>query len=407
MPETIFLDTMDGFGFEQACERIFSKAGWGKVTRLGGVADGGRDLIIETPNGEKIIVECKFYAGTVGRPIVQKLHSAVITSHADRGIVITTGRFSPAAVKHAKSLTADHHPMELYDMHKLVELAHEAGIELKSGQSNTIYSYKVFEPDDIRRMVLESIKVQSHPKQVSDIITVSKTRVSMRAMYLISASIHQTFKTSVGVIHEISINDDISMFEGQHGLMDALFDVSFFGKPTMTMSELPQTLEYEKTGFEMDSTTLKNAAIDQLMDKHSTEVRYSGNKNSRVYEKLCVPNRRNIHLDDIKQVYVPSYEITLAAGDNRHSCELLVNRQKKKIIQRQTWNKCKECESEKNLLLCNECGKIVHCSMFRSHGFKCRKCEKTICLECVWSSRWLLFFMNRFCSDCKTEKDKQ
>ena len=407
MPETIFLDTMDGFGFEQACERIFSKAGWGKVTRLGGVADGGRDLIIETTNGEKIIVECKFYAGTVGRPIVQKLHSAVITSHADRGIVITTGKFSPAAVKHAKSLTADHHPMELYDMHKLMELAHDAGIELKSGQTNAIYSYRVFGPDDIRRIVLESINVKSHPRQVSDIITVSKTKVSLRAMYFISASIHQTFKTSVGVIHEISVNDDISVFDGEHGMIDTLFDVSFFGKPSITINELPQTLEYEKTGFNMDNTTLKNAVMDQLVDKHSTHVKYSGNKNSRVYSKLCVPNRRNIHLDDISQVYVPSYKVSLDAGKNKHSCELLVNGQKKKIIQQQTWNKCAECESEKDLLLCNECGQIVHHSRFRSHGFRCRKCEKTICSECVWSARWLLFFKDRFCSECKSEKAKQ
>ena len=44
--EIIDLQSIDGFEFEQLCARIFEKADWGKVELLGGIADGGRDIII-------------------------------------------------------------------------------------------------------------------------------------------------------------------------------------------------------------------------------------------------------------------------------------------------------------------------------------------------------------------------
>ena len=43
-----------------------------------------------------IVVECK-HTSTVGRPVVQKLHSAIATFDFDgpkRGMVVTTGRFT-------------------------------------------------------------------------------------------------------------------------------------------------------------------------------------------------------------------------------------------------------------------------------------------------------------------------
>lgn len=83
---TIHLDMIDGFEFERACADIFSGAGWGRVERIGGVADGGRDLIIHGDDGRKTIVECKHQPNSsIGRPIVQKLHSAVMSEDAAGG----------------------------------------------------------------------------------------------------------------------------------------------------------------------------------------------------------------------------------------------------------------------------------------------------------------------------------
>ena len=97
--ETVFLDSLDGFAFEALCQRIFEKSGWGHVERIGMTGDAGRDLIIHSTNKGKIIVECKHQPKTsIGRPIVQKLHSAIISSNSNQGIIITTGKFSQQAI---------------------------------------------------------------------------------------------------------------------------------------------------------------------------------------------------------------------------------------------------------------------------------------------------------------------
>ena len=59
-----------------------------------------------------IVVECK-HTGTVGRPVIQKLHSAIATFDFDgpkRGMVVTTGRFTSPAQEYADHLEQNGNP---------------------------------------------------------------------------------------------------------------------------------------------------------------------------------------------------------------------------------------------------------------------------------------------------------
>jgi len=85
-----------------------------------------------------IIVECK-HTGTVGRPVVQKLHSAIATFDFDgpkRGMVVTTGRFTNPAQEYANRLQQndDPHAIELLDGEDLREIADEIGLDLYNGR---------------------------------------------------------------------------------------------------------------------------------------------------------------------------------------------------------------------------------------------------------------------------------
>lgn len=62
--------------------------------------DGGKDIIAKK-NGYKYVIECKKYKGCVGRPVVQKIHSAAIISGAT-GMIMTTGYYSKQAIIYAK-----------------------------------------------------------------------------------------------------------------------------------------------------------------------------------------------------------------------------------------------------------------------------------------------------------------
>lgn len=99
---TIYLNSIDGFEFEKVCRIIFSNLNYGYVESTPLVGDKGRDLIIHSNEG-KILVECKHHPkSSIGRPVVQKLHSAVISEGAIKGIIVTTGTFSKDAILHAK-----------------------------------------------------------------------------------------------------------------------------------------------------------------------------------------------------------------------------------------------------------------------------------------------------------------
>jgi restriction system protein len=84
--------------FEEAVAQLLhARFGW--ATRCTPyTADGGWDVEADTPDG-KLLVECKQFepSKSVGRPVIQKLHSAVITEHAAGGVLVTTASFSAPA----------------------------------------------------------------------------------------------------------------------------------------------------------------------------------------------------------------------------------------------------------------------------------------------------------------------
>ena len=67
---------------------------------MGEAVDGTRRAVV-------VVVECK-HTGSVGRPVVQKLHSAIATYDYDgpkRGMVVTTGCFTGPAEEYADRST--------------------------------------------------------------------------------------------------------------------------------------------------------------------------------------------------------------------------------------------------------------------------------------------------------------
>jgi restriction system protein len=59
--------------------------------------DGGVDLIVFTPRGQKWIVQCNRARGPVSAHAVRDFYGALQHNRAARGIVVTTGTFSPEA----------------------------------------------------------------------------------------------------------------------------------------------------------------------------------------------------------------------------------------------------------------------------------------------------------------------
>ncbi len=90
--------------FEEYCQLLLTCLYRCKVELTKRTGDEGRDLLVHKPTGLEV-VECKHWPdGTVGRPAVQKLHSATLTVNSRQAAIITTGRFSKEAEIYAKNL---------------------------------------------------------------------------------------------------------------------------------------------------------------------------------------------------------------------------------------------------------------------------------------------------------------
>lgn len=117
-------DEMPGVEFEKVCQNLLIKMGLEvEMTKASG--DGGIDLIalLDKPIvGGKFIVQCKRYTGSIGVPIVRDLYGVVTDERANKGILITTGRFTQSGKDFAKDKN-----IELIDGKKLLSLLKENG----------------------------------------------------------------------------------------------------------------------------------------------------------------------------------------------------------------------------------------------------------------------------------------
>ncbi len=119
--------------FERWVGARFRELGY-KVRGTGKSGDHGVDLVANR-EGEKVIVQCKRYRHTsIGEPELRDLYGALQHEGADRAYLVTTGRFTAAAIAWARGK-----PIELWDGQNLGRLGFAAPdpIPIDSAQAAT------------------------------------------------------------------------------------------------------------------------------------------------------------------------------------------------------------------------------------------------------------------------------
>lgn len=405
--ETVYLDTLDGFEFEDFCGRVFEKLGYGRVQVMPYSGDKGRDLIIHTSQATKIVVECKHHPhGIIGRPVIQKLHSAVITEGASKGMLVTTGKFSEEAINHVREI---HPTIELIDMNLLRDLAERAGIHLaRSGEQTPLSYFPISNGNNVAMSVISSVskRIVSHPHAALSLFNLQESRLRLRPVYQVRYNIHHDFETSVGVIHSIHLNDQELLVDGSTGQPVVGTIGSFLrGTPTSQGNGTNDAVRVAERGsFRIDQTTLASKAKQAIARLHSKEVSYYGRNNIH-YKTVCTPGDRSIVIRDVKQIFIPEWTISLGALSKRYTVTLVEKPQDVLLLGTEL-STCGICRMEitNEILLCNSCGNIVHKG--RSHGYECKNCTKSICRHCTYWIRRLLFFKMYLCEPCALEKER-
>jgi len=408
--EAVSLDDMDGFEFERFIAHLFERLGFGKAEEILKTGDAGRDIVIHAPDGELIIVECKHHPkGTIGRPVVQKLHSAVITAQAKKGFLVVTGRFSHAATTYARGLKP---PIELVDSRILYDMAKRANIRLlKKGEKTTVYhilppSQELIVQKTIEHLIGYALSQPNTPRQL---VKTTVTKTLFIPAYLLEYSVHENFSTTVGIIHRVHIDRERILINGQNGELIDVRLVMLVAPSSMTEKWYPQAQENVSSGsFKLGYSEAKKTGVKHMQKNHTKTVRYYG-ANNVCYTKTCVPHVSNILVQSLTQIYLPFLTVSCRILTRQHRLSLCGNQNEVEVLESDA-GICEICGEKLNRerLLCNSCGRIVHAPSFLTgHSYLCKLCGKTICKECTYWARKYLFFKKKLCKSCAEKLEKE
>ncbi|MGI4732011.1 MAG: restriction endonuclease [Janthinobacterium lividum] len=119
---------MDPAAFERLCQRLLREYGFTRVEVTGKSGDGGIDgqgVLRVNLVSFHVLFQCKRYKGSVGAGTIRDFRGAM-QGRADKGLVITTGTFTPDARREA---TRDGAPaIDLIDGDSLCELLRDKGL---------------------------------------------------------------------------------------------------------------------------------------------------------------------------------------------------------------------------------------------------------------------------------------
>lgn len=394
--ESILLDPMSGTDFEEFVARLLARLGYGNVEWVPHGADAGRDILVRSPSG-LIVVECKHHpGGSIGRPVVQKLHSAVISSRGFKGIIVTTGHFSKEALAHAQVLSP---PIEMIDHALLADMASRAGIRLVTGRGNlNVSTYSIPPPETTWTslgLYLGSFLL-SHPKSPAALLSDPRRSILYEPFFLITYEVNATFETAVGVVHREFVQAARLALHGISGNpMDPDLLRFLVVEPQIPFVGAPEEFHGTLPTFRIDATSLRAIAKSTIIRMHTRKVRYTG-RNNETYEKICEPGDRDVFINDISQAHVPflcnNFRLLKAPFT-----ALMVQGPSGRLLPRtDAFHVCGVCRSFINdrPILCNVCGRIAHVGGFflkSIHGFKCKRCGRTTCrLDGAWVRRALL-----------------
>ena len=115
------LRSMDPSAFERLCQRLLRESGFVKVEVTGRSGDGGIDgtgILQLSLMSFHVLFQCKRYQGSVGSGAVRDFRGAMM-GRTDKGLIITTGTFSPDARREATRDGAP--PIDLIDGESLCD----------------------------------------------------------------------------------------------------------------------------------------------------------------------------------------------------------------------------------------------------------------------------------------------
>ena len=399
------LGNIGGHEFEKLIADALTKLDFQNVHVVSKGPDGGVDISAEqkTKLGTivKFYIECKHWPdASIGRPVVQKLDSAVRSGKADKGMIITSGTFSAQAIGYAEKVGID-----LVDGDAIKKILKNAGVDFDHHVAPS-QTTPISDRSAVESFVNEYLKKRETENLKS--ISIEKIAIKLRPTYFCHFKINSIFSTSVGVIY--TINEESYILVDAYGnqldnsMLEALH--SFLNNSENVQPQTIRDIEVTTPEKRIPARELMDFMKKNIQKTYATDVSYYGS-NNRSYTKMCVPSITDIDIIEATEAMVPEWLLSFSLNESKHSLRALDFFGTFSIIE-DTSSTCQICKQAlKRAVLCDECSKIV----CLRHTCKCKNCGKSLCTNCRKEKKSWLILSDSFCKSCygtvaKSEKEK-
>lgn len=371
--------------FEEFCKSLLTCHLKCVVELTPPTGDGGRDLLVRHPHG-LIVVECKHHpnGGVVGRPVVQKLHSAVLTENATHGMIITTGRFSAEAEDRAQNLG-----MIQVDLIDAAKLAHLISITFPGGLAPPSLSSAIWTTPDADFPQAFAGTIFAAPRYEKGSTSFAQVRVSVRRETRYLGYYTATFEA------EGEIDSAVGTFtENWAGTVWLRADrqETGFGSPRLNGAEMeplaPLSQVLQSVQGRAEPPTLHpqkaiSAMTDFIVGSCRKVVYYSG-RNNVGYRRVVTPSRSKVYIHPPMLCYVPLQSFALQIGNTCH--EGIVEEEQSPCtfhVDCPSLSKCTVCgtaTTATNQILCCVCFRPAHrWTWLFPDSHKCKECGGLVC----------------------------
>lgn len=357
---SLMIDNLDGYQFEELVAKIMKRRGY-HILSIAKSRDIGKDILMDAPNGDRIVVECK-HQKFVGRPVVMKLQGAIDheeTLHPNKevkGILVTSGRFSNEALQHIKEIGKE---IELIDGKDLKKICKELGVHIFNGKIQIVINKSFPNVTDIESKDLSlNTYSQIYGSKLNKAMV--KTELEFYPACYIEYGVSFDTYTSVGCVDEYS-NSDSVILDGKNGNYLPENLQSFFFSGHISEEEINDKHQADKIPFEFTENDIEDQVVMQIIKEHTHDVSYTG-QNNVTYTKTCAPSKSDIDINKFIPIYLPFWINNITIKNMKYIQKLYV-RESKKLYVHDELKICKICSSHRDeyskMSVCLECGRIV------------------------------------------------
>ncbi|MEE9378775.1 MAG: restriction endonuclease [Candidatus Lokiarchaeia archaeon] len=393
-------DDLNPYDFEDMVAQMFYCKGWTNVELTSRSADKGRDIIGYDKKGRKVYIEVKQHQKKIGRPVIQKLHSIMVTERVDKGMVVTTSKFTPEAIEYARTAN-----IKLMNGKKFIETC-----EYFINNVPRTDSY-------CTPIKLDKLMEDAHRTIESYIFTYPKTSINFiqKSTYLpffyvpytiVIATVDQDFQNPSGSFYYHMHYPRVGYIFSEEGvLLNEKFKHLKLQYAT-DIKNIEKQLKKQDVPLKKKATPpINRDKLRKFIQRFRTERHKYRGQNNQVYTRVCKPKLASI---DIHQIFKYWQLYTAIDFKIDKYTRFRVEFEDDKIISSKVLDYPTEKKTAKNIRMCQKCQALIFKGALKSKFYTCQGCGTILCHDCIYENKWCISCAKKIeFGSLPPKKDKQ